>query len=285
MLGRGVAAALKGRWELALTGVAFLLWSSEAIANLESPLTSEELVTGGHDLRAYPEAVAALRSGGIDIVTLANNHALDAGVEGLVETRSALAEAGVEAVVEGESRLIGSRQGPQAFAVIALDDSRSALDLGRAAELVRASAKQGLPVVVSIHWGGEYQAEPSQRQRLVAEVLSSAGADIIAGHGPHVLQPIEYVGDALVAYSLGNLLFDQPYPIECRWGAIVRLLVADCRAVGIVVYPTVTYEGRSRVADGSEVEPIRMRLGLPPEAVLAPPPQPPPWLRCDVRSR
>jgi poly-gamma-glutamate synthesis protein (capsule biosynthesis protein) len=270
MLGRGVASALQGRWKLALSDVSHWLRPQYAIANLESPLTSHPQRVAGHDLRAPPLAVDVIRFGAIDIATLANNHANDAGVAGMLETRAVLAAAGVEAVGAGEPRLFGSGGDAWAFALIALDESGGPLNLREAGDLVRAYAAMGVPVVVSMHWGGEFQAEPSQRQRLVARVLVSAGADVVFGHGPHVLQAIERVGDAVVAYSLGNLLSDQLYPVDGRWGAIMRLSLVDCRAADLEIVPTVTAKGRTRVAIGGEAEDIRDRLGLSHDVVAAP---------------
>jgi len=272
MLGRGVEAALNGWWERALAFDVYY-WFTRAdstIVNLESPLTSRALAAGGYDLRASPESARAMQSAGIDIVTLANNHALDAGVGGLFDTRTALEAVGVEAVMAGESLVCGLGRAPQSFALIALDDSRSPLNLQEAADLVRESAAQGVPIIVSVHWGGEYQAEPSARQRVIAQVLAGAGADLIMGHGPHVLQPIESVGDTVVAYSLGNLLFDQPYPIDCRWGAVLWVLIYRCKVVSLGVIPTVTWDGRTRMAVGDEAQAIFARLGPPGSALFTP---------------
>jgi poly-gamma-glutamate capsule biosynthesis protein CapA/YwtB (metallophosphatase superfamily) len=102
--------------------------------------------------------------------------------------------------------------------LLAFDDSVIALDVAGAARAVTAAARRSDVVIVSIHWGGEYQAAPGPRQRAVARALADAGAGLIVGHGPHVPQRIEWVGETLVAYSLGNFLFDQPYPADCRWG-------------------------------------------------------------------
>ena len=95
MLGRGVAQALDGDWGAAFAEVRpWLGGEAQArrlvLANLESPLTALPQLGQGYDLRAPPEAVAALTAGGFDAVSLANNHALDAGPAGLDETASAL---------------------------------------------------------------------------------------------------------------------------------------------------------------------------------------------------
>jgi hypothetical protein len=104
MLGRGVAQALNGDWEAAFGRVRpWLAQADLAFANLESPLTTAPHGGRGYDLRAPPEAVAALDAAGFDIVSLANNHALDAGAVGLAQTLSALDAAGIAGLVGWET--------------------------------------------------------------------------------------------------------------------------------------------------------------------------------------
>jgi poly-gamma-glutamate capsule biosynthesis protein CapA/YwtB (metallophosphatase superfamily) len=145
---------------------------------------------------------------------------------------------------------------------LALDDSLHPLDLLAAASAVNAAAQRADVVVVSIHWGGEYQAAPSRRQREVAQVLAGAGARVIVGHGPHVLQRVEWEGETLVAYSLGNFLFDQPYPADCRWGAILRVRLTGADILAVEAFPTVTERGRVQPADPETSDAILARLGL-----------------------
>jgi poly-gamma-glutamate capsule biosynthesis protein CapA/YwtB (metallophosphatase superfamily) len=264
MLGRGVAQALDGDWEAAFAGVhPWLGGQGEArsvvLANLESPLTALPQVRVGYDLRAPPEAVAALRVAGIDAVSLANNHALDAGEAGLRETASTLRGAGIVPWMAATPAAMA--QAPEVIG-LAFDDSVIPLDIEAARAAVAERAAQADVVVVSIHWGAEYQATPSARQQAIASALSQAGASVIAGHGPHVLQPIEWVGETLVAYSLGNFLFDQPYPLDCRWGAILRVTLEDGRIVKVEATPTVAEQGRVRHADGEMSTAIVERLGL-----------------------
>jgi poly-gamma-glutamate synthesis protein (capsule biosynthesis protein) len=269
MLGRGVAGDLGGRWESALAGVRPVLSRADvAFANLESPLTSDGLPAGVHDLRAPPQAVEALRAAGVDVVSLTNNHALDAGVEGLNETAGILRRAGIGAVVRqglvSSSEPVSSQREPAEMGLVAFDDSQVPLDVAAAARAVFEQAEGARPVIVSIHWGGEYQAEPSARQRVVAQALARAGASVIVGHGPHVVQPIAWVDDTLVAYSLGNLLFDQRYPVDCRWGAILQVRLEGREITDYTVIPTVTHRGRTQIARGDAARAILLRLDAAP---------------------
>jgi poly-gamma-glutamate synthesis protein (capsule biosynthesis protein) len=270
MLGRGAAQALDGDWEAAFTEVRPWLGEgsdrpgqrqarSVAFANLESPLTTLPQIVGGYDLRAPPEAVAALHVAGFDAVSLANNHALDAGEAGLRETASTLRGVGIIPWMEATPMVIA--QVPSVRG-LAFDDSAVPLDIASAAAAVADAAAQAEVVVVSIHWGGEYQAAPSARQQAIASALSEAGARVIAGHGPHVLQRVERMGETLVAYSLGNFLFDQHYPLDCRWGAILRVTLRGAQVVDVEAIPTVAEWGRVRRADVETAEAIMDRLEL-----------------------
>jgi poly-gamma-glutamate synthesis protein (capsule biosynthesis protein) len=261
MLGRGVAQALAGNWETAFSQVRpWLAEADLAFANLESPLTTKPQIANGYDLRAAPQAITALHVAGFDIMSLANNHSLDAGEAGRAETRATLSAAGIVSVVERETGHLVSRQAPYpaiVYQLLAFDDSTVPLDLEAASRMV-AEAKEKVDLtIVSVHWGGEYQVAPSPRQQSIALALAHAGADLIVGHGPHVLQPVERVGQTLVAYSLGNFIFDQPYPIDCRWGLVLRVTrLAVGKRMTVELLPTVVERGRVRLAGPLEAPAI-----------------------------
>ena len=259
MLGRGVAQALDGDWKAAFSTVR--PWLAEAdltFANLESPLTTAPQVSSGYDLRTLPAAVDAFRTAGFDVVSLANNHAFDAGEPGLAETVATLDAAGITGVV---TQTTGDLRQSVRYHLLAFDDSLSPLDIDAAAQQVAKARQHADLVIVSVHWGGEYQAAPSPRQQAIAQALARAGADLIIGHGPHVLQRVEWMGKTLVAYSLGNLLFDQLYPLDCRQGVILRV-TRSVRggSLAFELLPTVAEEGRVRRANPQEAQTILARL-------------------------
>ncbi len=262
MLGRGVAQALDGDWEAAFAEVRpWLAGADVAFANLESPLTTAPQVSDGYDLRALPEATAALHTAGFDVVSLANNHALDAGEAGLQETVDTLHTAEIGTLVDWSP--IYQCTNVPTYHFLAFDDSVAPLNLKAATEVVAAAAEQAAVVIVSIHWGGEYQAAPGPRQQAVARALSDAGAGVIVGHGPHVLQRVEWMGETLVAYSLGNFLFDQPYPADCCQSAILRLTLRGDHIVAVEAIPTVVERGRVRPAGPDDSAAILARLHPP----------------------
>jgi poly-gamma-glutamate capsule biosynthesis protein CapA/YwtB (metallophosphatase superfamily) len=268
MLGRGVAQALEGKWESAFEQVRGLgLEADLGFGNLESPLTAAAcaspiaswLPEAAADLSARPESVAALEAFGFSLLSLANNHSMDCGPDGLLETAANLRTASITPLLAGDPVCLSA---PTKSCWLALDDSTGQLAEEEAAAAVALLAEDGVLVAVSLHWGGEYQAEPSPRQQALAHALAEAGAGLIVGHGPHVLQRVEWLGSTLVLYSLGNTLFDQPYPADTRRGAIFLVSVERGAVVSVAAVPILSGQGRVRVAGSSDVEAALSRLGL-----------------------
>ena len=244
MLGRSVGEAnAEGGWDEILAALAPYATAADlAFANLESPLTGRPLVEATYDLRASPEAVVALQSAGFDLVSLANNHALDAGSDGLDETLQALQTVGIGAVGHGDEVLHSTVQ-HVTLAWIAFDDVRVPLDAARVFELVANARGRGDLLIVSIHWGSEFERSPSDRQRMLAEGMAAAGADLIVGHHAHVLQPVEWIWGlgrgrpTLVAYGLGNAVFDQGTPPQTRLGVTLLVMVGTAGVLEVEAIP------------------------------------------------
>jgi poly-gamma-glutamate synthesis protein (capsule biosynthesis protein) len=254
MLGRGVAGAedvfsgsaawlrtadlALGNFEGAIPGV--LDHASSAGGEIESRARG-----GGADGRkidpAYApyrllipqEAPKALRAAGFDLLSLANNHTLDAGIAGLQHTASRLESVGIVPLGVEPGATIYQIDGLQiAFMALNLIPAGMDANIAEAIEVIQAARGQADVVVVSIHWGLEYQLEPSPVQVQLADQLSQAGADLVLGHHPHAAQPLEIIGrvevnsqsDTLVAYSLGNFVFDQ-FDERTRQGLALRVFV------------------------------------------------------------
>jgi len=200
----------------------FLISADLALGNLESPLTDSPVVTGSpYALCAPPENASYLEEAGFDLLSLANNHRLDCGPQGLLETQTTLTEAGLGFIGPDPEPVARSINGIQ-LAFLAFD-ATGPFDLEAAVQAVRSARKAGSLVVVSIHWGAEYQSGASADQKQIAKSLADAGATLIWGHHPHVLQPTEWIGvhETLVLYSLGNALFDQYGLAATRRSALV----------------------------------------------------------------
>lgn len=208
-------------------------------ANLETPVApGTPGGTRAFVFNAPPEALAALVHAGVDVVSVANNHAFDQGRPGFEETLRRVHEAGLAAVGAGPE---GHAAGPirlQArglslaflgYAAFFNQDGNacprttagagacvqaSVLDRARIVEDVRAAAASADAVVVSLHWGVEYDAQPRAEDVELAHRLIDAGALVVLGHHPHVLQPVElYRAEdgriGVIAYSLGNFVSNQ----------------------------------------------------------------------------
>ena len=182
--------------------------------------------------RAPSSAAGRIASAGIDVASLGNNHAKDYGSVGLLDTVDLLEAAGVVAVGAGATdvdayryRVLrtagnvsvafvgasmtvprGFTAGPDSAGIASVPPA------SRVVESVREAAGAADVVIAVVHWGIELATCPSGKQRDFARELVDAGADAVIGHGPHVVQPVEFSDGKLVAYSLGHLVW---HP---RWG-------------------------------------------------------------------
>jgi poly-gamma-glutamate capsule biosynthesis protein CapA/YwtB (metallophosphatase superfamily) len=272
MLGRGVAQAhvkFERPWGLALEAISPDLASADlALANLESPLTEQPMQPPGYDLRGPGMAAGALSAAGLDLVSLANNHALDAGQAGLSDTQASLGAAGV-GWIGPQSQLVFRRVQGQRLAFLAFEDVTAPLDLAAVKQVVERARAQADWVIVSMHWGGEYRPAPDARQVQLAQALADAGADVVWGHHPHVLQHLDWVQGVgrsrltLVIYSLGNALFDQVEPLDGRRGALLLLRFGGNRIESIQALPFLIdpLHGQVLVADQADAALIMERLG------------------------
>lgn len=195
-----------------------------AMVNLENPLTRATIQMPGKqfNFKADPESVEVLKSGGIDIVTLANNHTMDYDAAGLKETISTLDAAGIEHVGAGNDMTQARR--PQIvdvkglrIAYLAYWGDEYGADVNQPgvnnireehiAEDIRAIRDQVDWVVVNYHWGQELADFPADWQTKLAHFTIDQGADLVVGHHPHVLQGAEIYKGRAIAYSMGNFIF------------------------------------------------------------------------------
>lgn len=213
-----------------LAGVAPLLARADLLlANLEAPFLAD--TTGvaraekTYTFAVPPRHLGVLTAAGLDVVTLANNHILDFGPAGLESTRALLETAGIAhagsgADREGAHRHVLVERAGRRVAVLAYNHvfpedfwagpdrpgTAHADDAGLAREVARAAAQADI-VVVTFHWGAEGMETPKDYQRILARIAVDNGADLVVGHHPHVLQPLEWYRGRLIAYSLGNFVF------------------------------------------------------------------------------
>ena len=218
-----------------------------AVANLEGTFTERGTPADKtYVFRTPPRHAVGLARAGIDVVSLANNHTLDYGSAGLRDTIAALDSAGIAHSGAGESDVAARRpailevRGLRiAFLSYAATGDAVAAALGVAgvawgtvetiSEDVRRAAEQADVVVVSLHAGNEYADEPSSTQQSLAQAAVEAGAMVVLGHHPHVLQRWELGRPWLIAYSLGNFVFD----LDCD--DLAQLGPAPFQTVGLKV--------------------------------------------------
>ena len=175
------------------------------LANLEGPLT--EVGTPMEKqfvFRGLPAYTAILTENSVEAVTLANNHALDYGFEGRKATMEALTEAGVAYGAREETFLYTTESG----LTIGVYCDDFAFDRVHIADSIASLREQGAEIVIcAFHWGQEQMYQPAQNEIDWGQIAIDAGADIVAGHHPHVLQPVEYYKNGVIFYSLGNFSF------------------------------------------------------------------------------
>ena len=99
-------------------------------------------------------------------------------------------------------------------------------------DIKAAKAKSDL-VIVSFHWGQEYQTKSNAHQQKIAAAAVKAGADLIVGHHPHVAQEIDKIQGVTVAYSLGNFIFDQNFSPETKTGLILKVKIENNKIVKV----------------------------------------------------
>lgn len=219
----GLSATKRQNWNWPFEGTTpYLPPVDLTIGNLEFPLTDpcilkEKVMT----FCAPTKAVEGLIYGKINLVSLANNHIENFGQQGVDDTKATLTKAGITGVGEYETAIL-TIQG-KTIGFLALDDITHTVDLERVYPILADLREQSQVVIILIHWGAEYQLLPGERQKTLAKALISNGATIILGTHPHVLQPIESEGNSLIAYSLGNFVFDQMWSEETRKSIILDL--------------------------------------------------------------
>ncbi|MBI5077250.1 CapA family protein [Candidatus Falkowbacteria bacterium] len=220
-----------------------------SFGNLESPIIKGAPVkTGSFNFRADPEAAESLSFAGFDVLSLANNHILNQGQDGLQKTFYYLKEQKIDycgavnnsgklqfdtllpTIREVKGAKIGFLcygYGPENYAakqksagIILMDEEQLARDIQNAKE-------QNLVdfLVVSMHDGVEYQKEPSARQKSFAHRAIDLGADLVVGHHAHVVQEIEQYKGKYIFYGLGNFVFDQMWSEETRKGLAVKFII------------------------------------------------------------
>ncbi len=223
MLGRRVARDFPAEGSGPLVPLSAALGSADwTMVNLECPLSEPSAAV---PFAAHPSSADWLKVAGIDTVSLANNHAGDAGAEGLESTRHALQTRGLTFADDFTGALKVTVKGLRLW-ILAWHDDGETPPPPSAMDALEAAAREGYWPIIFAHWGTEHTHSPDSRQRSIAREFVTRGARLIVGAGPHTVQRMEDAGPAVVAWSLGNLVFDGPGPdADWRRGALLRITV------------------------------------------------------------
>ena len=271
------------------------------VGNLECVLSARGIPTPAKsqaDLRAHrewllrgsPDDAAALARANFTAMTLANNHSMDYRRVAMDDSLAALHRVGIASTGAGDDLALAQspavfERGGIRFAVIGISEilpidswatpMRSGIAPGRSlartsldaafnramARQVRAWRRRADVVIVYEHWGTELVSAPSADQRSFAHAMIDAGAQLVVGAHPHVLGPIERYRDGVIAYSLGNFVFDA-YPGAAARSAILRVRFDGTRVVEWEAIPVVISDGIPHAADAHSARAIARTLDM-----------------------
>ncbi len=250
-------------------------------ANLECCIS-----TGGlpepekkYTFRAPPAVLDGARRAGVDVFTLANNHVLDFGYPAMADTLANLQRMGIlftgaglnleqaltPVIVDKRGLKVGFLAltrvfphgswvaGPEKWGVASGYDQRVVK------ETVKSLAENSDFVVVSVHWGKELADYPSRDQIIFGHILVDAGADVVIGHHPHVIQGIEFYNNKVIAYSTGNFIFTSS-SFKSREGIIFQVEAENGRIARARAIPTGIFNAQPRVLSGTDRQRVLKRL-------------------------
>lgn len=267
-----------------LADVASILRRGEVtIANLENPLSARgsEWPGKGITFEGPPGCVKALTLAGVDAVSLGNNHIFDYGPVAAADTarlldRNRIAHAGGGANAKEAWQPAVVRRGPKTIAYLAFSDvhpdgyvvagpdspgiAAGDENVDAIARAIRRAKAQADFVIVSLHWGIEYTDHPTDEQRQMAHRCVEAGADMIAAHHPHVIQGIEIYKKKLIAYSLGDFVFDHK-DRKCGESFILQAVLSRRGTVSARAIPVyLTNAGKPSIVREEDARSILTRL-------------------------
>ncbi len=246
MLDRGVESSVRKNFNndygALFENLEILKKADITFANLEG--TASDVGVDGKSLYSFhmdPTVVPALAGAGFDIVSMANNHVGDWGVNSYTDTLARLKEneilytgGGLNSAEAEEPAIIekyGVKIGFLAFSDVgpnwmkATEDQAGLLLASnpRFDTIIQNASEKVDHLVVSFHWGDEYKTVHNARQEYLAHKAVDAGAKLIIGHHPHVVQDVEIYNDGYIAYSLGNFIFDQSFSTNTMQGMLLEI--------------------------------------------------------------
>ncbi|MGO8789501.1 MAG: CapA family protein [Terriglobia bacterium] len=252
----GLRMAAQNDWSLPFHVIADTLHEADLrYCNLECPVSDRgRNLHHLYSFRADPRAIEGLKTAGFNVASQANNHTYDWGPEALLDSLERLRAAGIQPVGAGQNALAAHypllvKVGALRIAFLAyvnIDPKEATagvdrpgvawLDPAQALADIRFARPLADLVIVCPHWGVEYALKPTSGQVDLAHQMIDAGADMVVGGHPHVVQPIEKYHDHWIAYSLGNFVFDQQDAATHR-GLLLKATVRDKRITDVASIP------------------------------------------------
>lgn len=267
----------------------FLRAADLTVVNLESPFVlanDYNVPTGSFMFKADPRALSGLTLAGIDLVSLANNHTLNQGENGLRETFEMLIKNGINYIGAGNSEEEARRgevveiQGEKfSFLSYAYPDDSSVATNNRAGiatmnienmtEDVKREIEKGNKVIAIMHAGIEYVTKPNWQQTDFARAAIDAGAEAVIGHHPHWPQTFEFYKGKPIIYSLGNLVFDQMWSLETQEGLLAKMTWRDgWRKIELVPIKIYDYGQPEIINDEKERLSIFKKIAAPSNGII-----------------
>ncbi len=211
------------------------------VGNFEASVPPIHIPTPNYQLQfSVPIAsLSAFKGVGFTHLSLANNHSFDHGRAGYEHSLAALGE---EFVVFGSEKDISEQSRTYLettagrVALIGINNSDIGVDTSVITKVLQDAAEDSILQIVYIHWGLEYEERHSRSQKRLATTLVEAGADLIVGHHPHVVQDIDSINGVPVFYSLGNYIFDQYFSRSVQEGLVLSVAIFD-NELSIYLHP------------------------------------------------
>jgi poly-gamma-glutamate synthesis protein (capsule biosynthesis protein) len=210
--------------------------------NLETPLikncptTQEGMIFCGH-----AGNIEGLEYAGVDIASLANNHAGNHDSDAVQKTKNLLNKSGI--LVTGINGVVIKEIRGLGFAFLGYNDISSPqpgisnVDEEKIKKEIAQARQLADIVVVTYHWGVEYRDQPDERQKYLGHFTIDAGADLVIGNHPHWIQPIEIYKGKLITYAHGNFVFDQMWSEKTKEGVIGKYTFYENRLIDVEFIP------------------------------------------------
>jgi len=255
-------------------GADFFAGYDLSLINLEGPISSvpinDDWQSGSMSFNFPPTTITALKYAGVKAVSLANNHTFNAGELGFANTKKVLSESGIS-YFGRQSGFLPTEDVLRIDAGIPLSviavDALAEYDQELLSQIINTEKNASRFVIIIPHWGTEYQGAHNSNQEYLAKKWISAGADLIVGSHPHVVEDYQLLDGVPVIYSLGNLVFDQYFSEETQEGLIVKGEISE-ETIKIEFLPVIEKVSIPSLATGDRKAGILKTLKVENEVVI-----------------